>query len=77
MTVAIALAIGVGIFAVGIWVVRLLATPLPPEPDPDDLETVEVDYACTVCGMRLTVTAAHGELRAPRHCREEMVAVEW
>ena len=75
MTVVIAVAIGVGIMAVAIWAVRLLATPVPPEPDPEDLELVEMDYACTVCGMRLTVTHAHGELKAPRHCREEMVAV--
>ena len=76
MTVVIALAIGVAIFAVGLWAVRLLATPVPPEPEPEDLQPVAVDFACTVCGMRLTVTAALGdEVKAPRHCREEMIAV--
>ena len=74
MTLVVALAIGVGIMAVGIWAVRLLATPVPPEPDPEDLQPVAVDFACTVCGMQLTVTAAQDEeVRAPRHCREEMV----
>ncbi len=75
MTLVVAIAIGVAIMSVGIWAVRLLATPVPPEPDPEDLEPVEMDFACTVCGMRLTVTAAHGEPKAPRHCREEMVPV--
>ena len=76
MTVVIALAIGVGIMAVAIWAVRLLATPVPDEPDPEDLQPVAFDFACTVCGMQLTVTAAQGDdVKAPRHCREEMVAV--
>ena len=73
MTLIVALAIGVGIFAAGIWTVRLLARPVPPEPDPEELEPVAIDFACTICGMQLTVTAAQGdEVKAPRHCREEM-----
>ena len=69
----IAIAIGVTIFAVSLWVIRQLATPPPPEPDPDDVEMVDIPFVCTVCGMRLTITQTHGEeVRAPRHCREEM-----
>ena len=69
----IAVAIGVSIFAVSLYVIRQLATPPPPEPDPDDAELVDIPYLCTVCGMRLTITQTHGEeVRAPRHCREEM-----
>ena len=76
MTVVIALLIGAAIFSAGLWAVRLLATPVPPEPDPEDLVDVAVAFACTVCGMQLTVTAAQGEeVKAPRHCREEMVPV--
>ncbi|MGI9610851.1 MAG: hypothetical protein ACR2NL_11230 [Acidimicrobiia bacterium] len=70
----IAIAIGIGVFAAGLWAVRMLATPVPPEPDPDDVQDVAVDYRCTVCGLRLTVTHAQDEEHAaPRHCREPMV----
>ncbi|HSR14205.1 MAG TPA: hypothetical protein VLL51_00535 [Gemmatimonadales bacterium] len=71
----IALAIGVAILGAGIWGVRLLARPVP-EADPDDVVEVSVDYRCSVCGMRLTVTRARdAEMAAPRHCREEMEPV--
>ena len=35
---------------------------------------VAVDYKCTICGLRLTVTHAQDEdeVAAPRHCREPM-----
>jgi hypothetical protein len=75
-TLLIAVAIGVGIMAFAIWAIRLLATPPPPEPDPEDLIEVRQDYRCTVCGMRLTITAAQDDdAAAPKHCREEMVGV--
>ena len=75
-TFLIAVAIGVGIMALSLWAIRLLATPPPPEPDPEDIHEVAVDYRCTVCGMRLTVTHAQDEeLEAPRHCREDMEPV--
>ncbi len=74
MTLVIAIAIGLAIMAVAVWAIRLLATPPPPEPDPDDLVDVEASYRCSVCGMRLTVTEAQGgDVKPPRHCREEMV----
>ncbi len=74
MTVLVAVLIGVGIMAVALWAIRLLATPVPDEPDLDQLVEVADDYVCTLCGMRLTVTHVQGEeLKAPRHCREEMV----
>lgn len=76
MTWLIAIGMGVAIWLVAAWAIRLLATPGPPEPDPDDIREIAIDYRCTVCGLRLTVTAAQdGELTAPKHCREEMVAV--
>ena len=75
-TILIAVAMGLAIMAFGIWAIRLLATPPPPEPDPEDLIEVQKDYRCTVCGMRLTMTAAQDdEASAPKHCREEMVSV--
>ena len=78
MTYVIALLIAIGIFAVSIWAINLLATPGPEEPDPEDVAEVEVDYKCSVCGLRLTVTHAQAddELTAPRHCREPMLAME-
>ncbi len=77
MNVLIAVALGVSVFAAGLWAVRLLARPVPAEPDPDEVIEVAVDYRCTVCGLRLTVTHAQeeSEVTAPRHCREPMVEV--
>ena len=76
MDVVIAVAIGAGIMAAALWAIRLLATPGPEEPDPDEVHETAIDYKCTVCGLRLTVTAAQeGETTAPRHCREDMEVV--
>jgi len=73
LNVLIAVAIGVVIFGVLLWVIRMLATP-PVEIDPDDVHEVDVDYRCTVCGLRLTVThAQETDAAPPRHCMEEMV----
>ncbi|HSJ28748.1 MAG TPA: hypothetical protein VLB67_11085 [Acidimicrobiia bacterium] len=78
MTATVAVAIGLAVFLAALWVVRLLATPAPEEPDPDDVREVAVDYRCTVCGLRLTVTHAQdGEATAPRHCREDMAEVKY
>jgi hypothetical protein len=67
----------VAILAAGLWAIRVLATPMQPEPGPDELVEVAIDYRCSVCGMRLTVTQAHGaEVRPPRHCREDMEPVD-
>jgi hypothetical protein len=75
VNVLIAVAIGVVIFGVSLWVIRMLATP-PVDIDPDEVEEVDVDYRCTVCGLRLTVTHAQATEQAPpRHCMEEMVEV--
>ena len=75
-TTLIAVAMGVTILAVSFWVIRYLASAPPPELDPDDVREVSIDYRCSVCGMRLTVTQAQGdEYEAPRHCREEMEEV--
>jgi hypothetical protein len=78
LTYVIAAAIGIGIFAVALWAIRLLAMPALEEPDPEDITEVAVDYKCTICGLRLTVTHAQdeGEVAAPRHCREPMVVFE-
>lgn len=76
MTWVIAIALGAGIYAIAKWAINLLAMPVPDEPDPDDVQEIAVDYRCTVCGLRLTVTAAQeGEMAAPKHCREEMVEI--
>jgi hypothetical protein len=73
LQIVIAVAIGLAILGAGLWAVRLLASPVPREPDPEDLVEVAIGYRCTVCGMQLTITQAQGEeIRAPRHCREEM-----
>ena len=73
LTAVVAVAIGAAILGLAVWTIQLLATPPPPEPHPDEVVDVELDYRCTVCGLRLTVTQAQDEeLRAPRHCREEM-----
>jgi hypothetical protein len=75
VTVLTAIAIGVAILAVSLWVIRMLATP-PVEIDPDDVKEVDVDYRCTVCGLRLTVTHVQDtDAAPPRHCMEEMVEV--
>ncbi|HEX9854069.1 MAG TPA: hypothetical protein VGC47_02025 [Acidimicrobiia bacterium] len=71
-----AIVVGVAIFSVALWVIRQLAKPGPEEPDPEEVHEVAVDYRCTVCGLRLTVThAQEGEAAAPRHCREDMVEI--
>jgi hypothetical protein len=73
LNVLIGVVIGVAIFAASLWVIRMLATP-PIEIDPEHVEEVDVDYRCTVCGLRLTVTHAQAtDAAPPRHCMEEMV----
>ena len=58
-----------------IWILRALAA-APSEPDPDLVVEAVQDYRCTLCGTELTVRMANvSETAAPRHCREEMVAV--
>jgi hypothetical protein len=49
----------------------------PTEPDPDDIEPVDINFRCTICGAQVTMTMAPtGEIpEAPRHCREDMVIV--
>lgn len=67
---------GLAILGIGRWAIRLLSTPGPEEPDPEDVIPVSADFVCTVCGLQLTVTRAQGEdIRAPKHCREEMEPV--
>lgn len=71
----LALVVGVVIWRVSISIIRILSTP-PPEVDPDDIVVVDQDYKCTVCGAELTMKAINpAEDKAPKHCREEMVAV--
>jgi len=74
--VGIAIAMGIGILLAGRWAVRLLATPGPEDIDPDDVIEVEALFRCAECGLRVTVTHAHGDqISAPRHCREQMEPV--
>ncbi|MDP8959476.1 MAG: hypothetical protein M3N51_09830 [Actinomycetota bacterium] len=71
----IALAIGVVIFRLGLGAVRLLASPAP-EPDPQAVVPVQLDYRCSLCGTRVTMTHLSEEkAAAPKHCREEMEPV--
>ena len=76
MGFGIVIAVSIAIFAAAVYVANIIGMPVPDEPDPDDVTEVDVSYACTVCGMRLTVTHAQDdEAAAPRHCREEMIPV--
>ncbi len=62
------------ILALTIWSIRFIASGPPPDPDLDDVVEVDVPYQCTVCGLSLTITQAQdGEIRAPKHRREEMI----
>ena len=71
--IAIAVGIGVSIFMLGRWGVKLLATGGPPDIDPAATIDVAIDYECTVCGMRLTITQAQDDdVAPPRHCMEPM-----
>jgi hypothetical protein len=49
----------------------------PPDPSEVELEDVDYNYRCIVCGARLVLySAPEGEMpEAPRHCREPMVLV--
>ncbi len=74
MTIAIAIALAVLVLAGTIWAIRFIASGPPPDPDLDDVVEVDVPYLCTVCGLSLTITQAQdGDIRPPKHCREEMV----
>ena len=69
------MAIGVVIWIISVRLIRMLSTP-PPEVDPEDIVSVDQDYKCTVCGAELTLKAVNpAEVKAPKHCREEMVPV--
>jgi hypothetical protein len=73
--IVIAVALGYVIWRVSIAMIRMMST-TPPEIDPDDIEPVDQDYRCTVCGAELTMKAVNvQDEAAPRHCREDMVAV--
>jgi hypothetical protein len=49
----------------------------PPDPSEVELEDVDYQYRCIVCGARVVLfVAPEGEEPdAPRHCREPMVLV--
>jgi len=73
--VILAVAAGLVIWWGSTTVIRMLSTP-PPEVDPEDVVSVDQDYKCTVCGAELTMRAVNvQDEAAPRHCREDMVAV--
>jgi hypothetical protein len=74
---ALALSAAVVIYLVGASIIRKFAVPPPEEPDPDDLRPVDLEFRCAVCGARVTMTRANrdADVEAPRHCREDMVAV--
>ncbi len=73
----IVLAIGIGflIWRVSLALISMMST-APPEIDPEDIQEVDQDYKCTVCGAELTMRAVNVQDEgAPRHCREDMVPV--
>jgi hypothetical protein len=68
----VAVGIGLAILLLGRFGIRLLSS-APPDPDPEAAIEVAVDYRCSICGMRITVTRAQGEdFEPPRHCHEDM-----
>jgi hypothetical protein len=76
LDVLIAVGIGLVIWRSSIWALRMIANP-PPEVDPTDLVEVDQDFRCTVCGAEITMRAANvSEMVPPKHCREEMAALE-
>lgn len=75
LDLVLAVLLGLVIWRVSIAMVRILSS-RPPEIDPSDVVVVDQDYRCTVCGAELTMRMVNiAEDRAPRHCREEMVAI--
>lgn len=75
LDLAIAVVFGLVIWRASIALVRMLSA-RPPEIDPEDVVLVDQDYRCTLCGAELTMRMVNvAEDKAPRHCREEMVAV--
>ncbi len=75
VNLGVALLIGVVVWRLCIWFLRALAA-APDQPDPESVVEAYQDYHCTLCGTELTVRMASvSETAAPRHCREEMVAV--
>lgn len=73
--VVLAVLIGYVIWRVSMSLIRMMSTP-PPEIDPEDLQAVDQDFKCTVCGAELTMKAVNvQDEAAPRHCREDMVQV--
>ena len=73
MAVVVAIIVGLAIFVGPIAIVRMIASGPPPEPDPESVHEVEVDYRCSICGMRLTVTQQQDAApEPPKHCREVM-----
>lgn len=74
MTVVVAFVLAAVVIAFTVWAIRFIATGPPPDPDTSDVHEVDIPFVCSVCGISLTITAAHDEdIEPPRHCREDMV----
>lgn len=72
LNIVIAVLIGLAIWTVLISVIRAVANP-PPVIDPNDVIETRLRFRCSLCGAQVTMTAANAaEVKAPRHCREEM-----
>lgn len=75
LDLVVALLIGVAVWRLCLWFLRALAAH-PEQQAPGAVVEMEQDYRCSLCGTELTVRVASvSETAAPRHCREEMVAV--
>ena len=70
---AIAFAVAAPILALGIGYFRSAGNSAP-EPAAEEVESADLRYVCSVCGLELKVIVATND-RAPTHCREHMELV--
>ena len=76
LRVVVGLVGAVTIYVIGAAVLRKFSIEPEPEPDPTDLQPVDVEFRCSICGTTVVMTAAQGDdPEPPRHCREDMVRV--
>jgi hypothetical protein len=73
--ILLAALLGYVIWKLAIAMIRMVSTEQD-EVDPEDIESVNQDYKCTICGAELTMNAVNvQDNAAPRHCREDMVPI--
>ena len=74
---AVAVVAVFAIYVIGAAILRKFKVAPDEEVDPEAVVPVNIRYRCIVCGAEVVMTAAQGgeEPDAPRHCREDMIAV--